>query len=375
MSDPRLALLADTLINWSTALKPGEKILIEAIDTPAAMTCELVRTARAAGADPLVLLKDTVVDRALRLEATGEQMRLQGEVEALAMRAVDAYIGIRGQRNITELSDIPPESQQHYLEQVWEKVHLRIRCVDTRWVVLRWPHPSMAQQAGMSTEAFEDFFFDVCTLDYGKMARAMEPLARRMTAAKEVRITGPGTDLRFSLEGMGAVCCDGKCNIPDGEVATAPVPGSAEGVVQYNAPTISDDGVVHEDVRLRFERGRIVEAASSNSEHLNRVLDRDPGARSIGEFALGLNPLITRPMLDILFDEKIAGSFHFTPGDSMPEWKEADNGNRSAVHWDLVCLQDAAHGGGEIRFDGELVRKDGLFVPADLQPLNPEQLR
>ena len=232
----------------------------------------------------------------------------------------------------------------------------------------------MAQQAGMSTEAFEDFFFDVCTLDYGKMALAMKPLAERMKAAKGVSITGPGTDLRFSLEGMGAICCDGKNNIPDGEVATAPVLESVEGVVQYNAATISDDGVVHENVRLRFEKGRIVEAASSSTEHLNRVLDRDQGARFIGEFALGLNPRINRPMLDILFDEKIAGSFHFTPGDSLTEWKETDNGNRSAVHWDLVCLQDTEHGGGEIRFDGELVRKDGLFIPEDLQPLNPKQL-
>jgi len=374
MNDPRLKKLAHTLISWSTAMQPGEKILIEAIDTPAAMTCELVRAARAAGAHPLVLLKDTMVDRALRLEATGEQMQLQGEVEALAMKSVDGYIGIRGQRNITELSDIPEASQKHYLEHVWENVHLRIRCTDTRWVVLRWPHPSMAQQAGMSTEAFENFFFDVCTIDYEKMALAMKPLGERMRAAKEVQITGPGTDLRFSLEGMGATCCAGRNNIPDGEVATAPVLNSAEGVVQYNTPTISDDGVIHEDVRLRLEQGRIVEATSTNTEHLNKVLDRDEGARFIGEFALGLNPRINRPMLDILFDEKIAGSFHFTPGDSMPEVEEADNGNRSAVHWDLVCLQDAAHGGGEIRFDGELVRKDGLFIPEGLQPLNPKQL-
>jgi aminopeptidase len=280
MNDPHLAHLADTLIGWSTAVRPGEKILIEAIDTPPAMTCRLVRAARAAGAHPLVLLKDTMVDRALRLEASGEQMRRQGEVKALAMKSVDAYIGIRGQRNITELSDIPDEAQRHYLEHVWKKVHLRIRCSDTRWVVLRWPHPSMAQQAGMSTKAFEDFFFDVCTLDYGKLARAMKPLGRRMEAAREVRITGPGTDLRFSLEGMGAVCCEGRNNIPDGEVAAAPVQDNVEGVVQYNAPTISDNGVVHENVQLRLEKGRIVAASSSNSVHLNRVLDRDAGHAS-----------------------------------------------------------------------------------------------
>ncbi|NLE36742.1 MAG: aminopeptidase, partial [Pirellulaceae bacterium] len=146
---------------------------------------------------------------------------------------------------------------------------------------------------------------------------------------------------------------------------------SVNGVLQYNARTIYQ-GVVHDNVRLEFKDGKITKATSTNTEHLNKVLDSDEGARYIGEFAIGCNPYITEPLLDILFDEKIAGSIHFTPGNA---YDETDNGNKSTIHWDMVCLQDGAHGGGEIYFDGQLIRKDGLFVPEDLQPLNPENLK
>ena len=374
MLDPRITKLAETLVGYSTALQPGEKVLIEAFDIPEAMVCELVRTAREAGADPLVLLKNARVDRALRVHASETQMKLMAEVEATAMKNVDAYIGIRGNYNIAELSDVPVERQQLYLANIWQKVHLDIRIPKTRWVVLRWPHYSMAQQAGMSTQAFEDFFFNVCTMDYRKMFDAMQPLVKRMTEADKVLIKGPGTDLTFSIKGLAGIGCDGKHNIPDGEVATSPVINSVNGKIQFNARTIND-GVIHDNVYLELKNGKIVKAVSSNSEHLNNVLDRDEGARHIGEFAVGFNPYMTRPILDILFDEKIAGSFHFTPGDAFDPDTPADNGNRSVVHWDLVCLQTREYGGGEIWFDGELIRKDGLFVTDDLRLLNPENLK
>jgi aminopeptidase len=229
----------------------------------------------------------------------------------------------------------------------------------------------MAQQAGKSTDGFEDFYFDVCTMDYAKMATAMKPLAARMERADKVQIKGPGTDLTFSIKGIAAIPCDGKLNVPDGEVFTAPVRDSVSGTLQYNARTIYQ-GTIHDGIRLVFEAGRVVKATSTNTEHLNKVLDTDEGARYIGEFAIGFNPFVTEPMLDILFDEKIAGSFHLTPGQA---YAEADNGNKSGIHWDMVCLQDKANGGGEIWFDGELVRKDGLFVTEDLIGLNPENLR
>jgi aminopeptidase len=327
--------------------------------------------ARNAGADPLVTLKSNRVNRALLRYCSESQLNLIADAEALRMGNVQAYIGVRGSPNIAELSDVPEEGHKLYQDTVWRRVHLEIRVPKTRWVVLRWPSSSMAQQANMSTDAFEDFYFDVCTMDYARMAGAMRPLAERMEKADRVRIVGPGTDLSFSIKGIHAIPCDGKLNIPDGEVFTAPVRDSVNGTVQFNARTIYQ-GVVHDSVRLEFSAGKIVKAASTNTEHLNKVLDTDEGARYIGEFAIGFNPYITRPMLDILFDEKIAGSFHFTPGNS---YKEADNGNHSNIHWDFVCLQDAQRGGGEIWFDGELIRKNGLFAVDDLKPLNPENLK
>lgn len=371
MLDPRMTNLADVLIGYSTEMKAGEKVLIEAIDVPHEFVCELVRRARAAGADPLVTLKSNRVQRALMLHGSQSQMNLIADVEAARMKAVQAYIGVRGSGNIAELSDVPPPAHRLYQDTVWKKVHQDIRVPKTRWVVLRWPHPSMAQQANMSTEAFENFYFDVCTMDYAKMAKAMKPLVDWMQRTDRVRIVGPGTDLSFSIKGIPAIACDGKLNIPDGEVFTAPVRDSVNGVVQFNARTIYQS-VIHDNVRLEFKDGKVVKATSTNTEHLNKILDSDDGARYIGEFAIGFNPFVTRSMLDILFDEKIAGSFHFTPGQA---YEIADNGNRSIIHWDLVCLQDEAHGGGEIWFDKTLLRKNGMFVVDDLLPLNPERLK
>ncbi len=371
MVDPRMTKLAEVLIQYSTSLKPGEKILIEAIDVPHDMPCELVRVAREAGGEPMVTLKANQVNRALMLHSSDPQMNLIAEVEAMRMKNVQAYIGLRGSPNIAELSDVPPPCHKRYQESVWKRVHQEIRVPKTKWVVLRWPNSAMAQQANKSTTAFEDFYFRVCTMNYAKMAEAMQPLKKRMEATDRVHIKGPGTDLQFSIKGIPAICCDGKVNIPDGEVFTAPVKDSVNGTLQYNARTIYQ-GVVHDDVRFEFRNGKIDKATSSNTKRLNDVLDSDPGARYIGEFAIGFNPHITEPMLDVLFDEKIAGSFHFTPGQA---YEDADNTNRSGVHWDIVCLQDAARGGGEIWFDGTLIRKDGVFVVDELKGLNAENLK
>jgi len=229
----------------------------------------------------------------------------------------------------------------------------------------------MAQLANKSTEAFEDFYFEVCTLDYSRMSKAMDALKTRMEQADQVHLQGPGTDLHFSIKGIGAVKCDGTHNIPDGEVYSAPVRESVQGVIAYNAAS-TYLGTTFQNVRFEFKDGKIVQADANNNRKLTEILNTDEGARYIGEFALGLNPYILSPMLDTLFDEKIAGSFHLTPGGA---YEQTDNGNRSQVHWDLVCIQRPEYGGGEIHFDGELIRKDGLFVPPDLQPLNPENLK
>lgn len=371
MIDPRMTKLADVLVNYSCAVKPGEKILFEAIDIPQEFTEECVRLAAAAGGLPLVTLKSNRINRALMLSGSREQWELIADVEKLRMENVQCYVGIRGNPNVSELSDVPADRQKLYESTVWKRVHSEIRVKKTRWVVLRWPTPSMAQLAQMSTSAFEDFYFRVCTMDYARMSRAMQPLKARMEATDRVRIKGPGeTDLSFSIKGIPAIPCDGRVNIPDGEVFTAPLRDSINGVLQYNAPTLYR-GVTHDHVRFVFRNGKIVEASSSNTARLNEVLDTDAGARYIGEFAIGFHPHITRPMKDILFDEKIAGSIHFTPGQA---YEEADNGNRSEIHWDIVLIQTPEYGGGELWFDDQLIRRDGLFVTDELLGLNPDRL-
>ncbi|MBN1443097.1 MAG: aminopeptidase [Planctomycetes bacterium] len=366
VSDPRYRQLADVLVHHSCRVQPGEKVLVEAFDVPEEFTLLLVRAIAEAGGLPLCITKQNRVLRELYAQASEEQMRFWGQVERMQMEGVQAYIGVRGSRNITELSDVAPEKMRLYERLLWQAVHIEVRVPKTRWVVLRWPSPAMAQQAHRSTEAFESFFFDVCTVDYAEMAEAVKPLAERMERARDVRIVGPGTDLRFSIAGIPVVACAGRHNIPDGEIFTSPVRDSAEGTLSVNTRTLYQ-GVVFEDIRLRLAGGRIVEATANHAERLNQILDSDEGARYIGEFALGFNPRIREPMMDTLFDEKIAGSFHFTPGQA---YDDADNGNRSQIHWDLVTIQRREHGGGEIYFDGELIRKDGSFVPEDLRALD-----
>jgi aminopeptidase len=372
MLDPRYAKLASLLINYSCAVKPGEKVLIEAIDIPHDFTKEVVRVCSAAGGLPLVLLKSNEIQRALMLTGTQEQWDTIAAVERGQMEAVQCYIGLRGNPNVSEISDVPVDRQKLYEQTVWNRVHRDVRITKTKWVVLRWPSPSMAQMAEMSTEAFEDFYFNVCTLDYAQMSRAMEPLQALMNRTDKVRIKGPlDTDLSFSIKGIPAIKCDGNRNIPDGEVFTAPVRTSVNGVIHYNCPTVYR-AITHTDVRLVFKDGKIVAATSSDSKALNEVFDTDEGARYVGEFAIGINPWCTRPMKDILFDEKIAGSIHFTPGMC---YEEASNGNKSAIHWDIVLRQDPAVGGGELYFDNILIRKDGRFVLKELEGLNPENLK
>jgi aminopeptidase len=369
MTDPRYPRLARLLVNYSTGLKKGERILLDLTDVPDEFAVELMRAARRVGATPLIEVRHTRITREIALGTDEKHARLVRDVEMFRMKKVQAYIAVRGSLNANEGADVPSRQQALYARTLRPLLNYRVN--KTRWVVLRWPTPSMAQAANLSTEAFENFYFDVCTMDYRKMARAIVPLQKRMARADRVEIKAPGTDLSFSIKGIGAVPCVGLRNIPDGEVFSCPVRDSVQGVIQFNTPTLYA-GTRFENVRLQFKDGRVVEASSSNSRRLNEILDTDAGARYVGEFSLGFNPYILNPMCDILFDEKIAGSLHFTPGQA---YQEADNGNRSAVHWDMVLIQRADWGGGEIRFDGELIRKGGLFVPRDLQPLNPNRLR
>lgn len=367
--DPRYLTLARNLVSHSVDLQPGEKVLIHAFDVPENMTIALLRAAREQGAHPFVQLQSERISRECVLNGQDPQFESSLKWELERMKEMDAYIALRGSSNVFETSDLPSVDVQRAMKILKPVLDWRVN--KTKWCVLRWPTPSMAQQAKMSTEKFEDFYFNACCMDYGRMNRAMDGLVRRMRDADKVSITGPGTDLNFSIKGIDAVGCGGTHNIPDGEVFSCPVKDSVEGHISYNTDTIYQ-GTSFSGIKLHFKDGKIVKAsASSNQEKLNEILDSDNGARFIGEFAIGFNPMIKEPMLDILFDEKIDGSFHFTPGQA---YEEANNGNRSQVHWDMVSIQRPEWGGGEIKFDGELIRLDGLFVPDDLKMLNPESL-
>ena len=369
MTDPRYLKLADLLVNYSICLKRNDVVLIEAIDIPDEFTVTLMRAVRAVGAVPLVEVRHGRLTREVLLGTNVRHAQLLRDIELYRMKKVQAYIALRGSANASETADVPKTEMQTYSKTLRPVLNHRIN--RTRWVVLRWPSPSMAQSANLSTEAFENLYFEVCTLNYPKMAQAMLPLWRRMKKADRVQIKGPGTDLSFSVKGIGAKMCKGDRNIPDGEVFTCPVKQSVNGVIQFNTPTVYT-GTRFENVCLEFKDGRIIKATSSETGKLNDILDTDAGARYVGEFSLGVNPRILNPMCDTLFDEKIAGSMHFTPGQA---YEECDNRNRSAIHWDMVLIQRPEWGGGEIWFDGELIRKDGLFLPADLKPLNPDRLK
>lgn len=365
---PNYLKLAKVLTGFSTNLQKGERVLIDAFDIPQAMVIALVRAARDLGAIPYVNIQNACISRELVNGLDAEQFETQATWELARMQKMDAYIAVRGSNNIFEMSDVDPAKVSHVMKAMKEVLDYRVN--KTKWVILRWPTPAMAQQAMLSTESFEDFFFRVCTQDYSRMVDGMKTLEDLMSNTDQVHLKGPETDLRFSIKGIGAVACGGRHNIPDGEVFSCPVRDSVEGEITYNAPTIYQ-GVSFDRIHLKFKKGRIVHADGSNGKRLNEILDSDDGARYIGEFAIGFNPHILEPMRDILFDEKIAGSFHFTPGQA---YEEADNGNRSQVHWDMVQIQRPEYGGGEIWFDGELIRKDGLFVKDELKKLNPDYL-
>jgi aminopeptidase len=371
MKDPRHARLADQLVHYSVDVQPGEVVYIElkGIET-LELGKELVRSVTEAGGVPFWYYNDDDVSRPFARRADESQFKLWAQFHKKIMQNADCYIAIRGSSNPFDHKDVDADRMRWYNQAYWDEVH-SVRVNEKKWVVLRYPNPSMAIQAEQPTEAFEDFYFRVCGFDYAKMSVAMDPLHALLCRTDTVEITGPGTDLRFSIQGIGAVKCDGHRNVPDGEVYSCPVRDSVNGVITYNAASMRN-GVLFKNVRFECEDGKIVRAGCDGDvAKLNEILDTDAGARYFGEFALGVNPFIEAPLLDTLFDEKIGGSFHLTPGQA---YAATDNGNKSAVHWDLVCIQTPEWGGGEIRFDGVLVRKDGRFVLPELEALNPDRL-
>jgi aminopeptidase len=370
MTDPRIIKLAENIINYSLEIKKGEKVLIETFGDETLLTRELVREAYKAGGLPYLTNKNNELIRVLLEGCNEDQIKETASFEIERMKRMDAYVGIRSGYNVSELGQVASDKMEIYMKHYQKPLHSDVRVKNTKWCVLRYPNHSMAQLANMPTEIFEDFYFKVCNLDYGKMSKSMDVLVKYMEKADRVRITGKDTDLSFSIKGMPAIKCDGKLNIPDGEVFSAPLKSSVNGVITYNTPAVYM-GVTFENIRLEFKEGKIIKATANDTERINQIFDTDEGARYVGEFSIGLNPYIEKPMKDTLFDEKIKGSIHFTPGSS---YDECDNGNKSAIHWDLVFIQRPEYGGGEIWFDDTLIRKDGIFVVDELKCLNSENL-
>ncbi|MDR2090249.1 MAG: aminopeptidase [Clostridiales bacterium] len=375
LSDPRIKKLAKNLVRYSCDLQKGEKILIEFSDSiHYQLINHIIREVFDIGGFPFVQMSNDRIKRELLRGMSVELADFTAKYDAYRMGEMDAYIGIRGSNNVYELSDVPAENRKIYDVHYSMPVHHNIRVDKTKWVILRYPTEAMSQQSKMTTEAFEDFYFKVCNLDYQKMSDAMDGLVELMNKTDRVRLTAKGTDLSFSIKDIAAIKCSGLRNIPDGEVYTAPVKDSVEGVISYNAPSIYN-GIEFSGMKLTFSKGKIVKAEAAAPEltkAANKIFDTDGGARFVGEFAIGVNPYVKKAMGDILFDEKISGSIHFTPGSC---YTEASNGNQSAVHWDLVLIQTKEFGGGEIYFDGRLIRKNGIFVVPELESLNPENLK
>src|SRR6266516_5436308 len=255
MTDPRYRKLALILVEYSTGLRKGDVVLIDAIDIPDEFTVELMRSVRRVGATPLVEVRHGRVTREILRGTDAKHATLVRDLEIFRMKRVQSYIALRGSANINEASDVPIDRMSLYSRTLRPVLNYRVN--KTRWCVLRWPTPSMAQSAGMSTEAFENFYFEVCTMDYARMARAMVPLEKRMRQADRVHLKGPGTDLAFSIKGIGAKMCKGDRNIPDGEVFSCPVKTSVNGVIQFNTPSLYS-GTKFENVGLEFKDGKVV---------------------------------------------------------------------------------------------------------------------
>ena len=372
MLDPRVTRLAELLVNHSLKLDANDRLLIHAFDIPEEAIAECVRVAQSKGAQVALRLESNRIRRQLMLGMTEANAATLAAVEKYEMEQMTAYLALRGGHNYAESSDVPSDTQAMWQRVYTTPVVFETRVPKTKWVALRWPTASFAQQAKKPTDAFEDFYFRVCTLDYAKMAQACDPLKDLMDRTDRVRITAPGTELAFSIKDIGAVACTGEANIPDGECFSCPVRESVNGTIQFNTVSLYQ-GTEFSDIRYVCKDGKIIEAsAGANTKKLNEILDTDEGARYFGEWSLGFNPYVLHPMLDTLFDEKIAGSFHLTPGNAYPP--PGGNGNKSAIHWDTVLIQRPEYGGGEIWFDDVLIRKDGLFVRPELEGLNPDKL-
>ncbi len=361
--------LAKMLVNYSCRVKSGEKVLITYSDCPDSFIERLIEEVSLAKAIPVVYRMDKIIKRALLLSANEKSMEYYRDIVSPIMQSVDAVILIGGSRNDFELSDVPAKTFSTYSKVYVDPVHFQIRC-SKKWVLLRYPTQSFAQHSQMSSEKFAEFFFNVCTLDYQSMDKKMEPLKELMESTDQVHIVTPTTDLTFSIKGLPAIKCSGQCNIPDGEVYSAPLKNSVNGHIVFNIPAV-DNGVEFNNIKLIFKDGKIIDFDCNDKEKFQEILDTDEGSRYLGEFSFGLNPYCTSSLKDILFDEKMSHSIHLAIGSS---YDDCYNGNKSAIHLDLIQKHTEEYGGGKIYFDNKLIYENGRFIEPKLVDLNAEKL-
>lgn len=356
--------LSHTIVNYSLKLEKEERVLITSYEECLDLILALIEEINKVGAIPFVRIKNDILNAKLLECTTKSRIKTLHVLKEQEVENYDAFINIRYTTNDYEELKVENDILKRIGEATIESNQKRIN--ERKWVLLNYPSKLDAYKAGMDSMSYRNFAFDVMNLNYEEMNERIKPLKELMEKTDMVRIVSPGTDLTFSIKNMPVIPCVGESNIPDGEIYTAPVLNSVNGKITYNAKS-PYNGTVFENVTLTFKDGKIIDCNSNHKEKMEEIFNTDEGARYVGEFSFGLNPKIMHPMGDILFDEKIIGSIHFTPGAA---YENAFNGNRSSVHWDLVLIQRKEYGGGEIYFDHTLIRKDGLFVLPELTHLN-----
>jgi len=364
LQDKRITKLAHTLVNHSLQAEAGDNIVIYAQIKTKPLVIALFEALREAGANPFIQIDDDDFTREMYKSQNKDVLDVRFRWLKHQLNDIDGFIHIVSHESDYTNADVSDQvlAYRSYFQPL-QKTRLA-----KKWVLLNYPTEGAAHKAKMSYSDYIDYMLDVMNVDYPKMGRDLEPLRKLMERTDKVRIVAPNTDLSFSIKDINVIPCYGQNNVPDGEIYTAPVKDSVNGVITYNTPS-PYRGIVFNNISLTFENGKIVKCSSDQDQAvLESIFDTDEGARYVGEFAIGVNPKVTKPMTDTLFDEKIAGSIHFTPGMS---YDSAPNGNDSAIHWDLVLIQTEEYGGGELYFDDVLIRKDGLFVIDELKPLNP----
>lgn len=367
MDKQKLNKLANTIVNYSLNLKENSRVLVNYTIEAEPLVEELIYEAQKVNAIMVLNMYNPKLNARLAEKNNESRLEQLKKIKEFEVENYDAFIMIRTSFNDYESKNVPPEMIKKLGSMTQELDDIRIN--ERQWVLLNYPTSLDAYKAKMTTKDFNDFALDVMTVDYQKMSKDIEPLKKLMEKTDKVRIVSPKTDITFSIKGMPAIPCTGEKNIPDGELYSAPIKDSVNGTITYNTPS-PYQGNIYNNVSLTFENGKIINATcSEDDDKLNEIFDTDEGARYVGEFSLGFNPKILNPMGDILYDEKILGSLHFTPGRC---YADCDNGNVSSIHWDMVLIQREDFGGGEIYFDDVLIRKDGKFTLPELQVLNYE---